>query len=437
MSKLNISQIVSSSVLQKLPDCFFKATKFATGIHDLQGNLLTQIAPSCYNEFCRGMFFSSEGHARCVASNIHGEKVAYKRKEAYVYECHAGLTDVAAPVIVNGQRVASVSAGQVFLEEPTVKTVDYICKKMKGLPGAFIEKQVTALYDVRVVSEDQIQAVAEMLSSIANSIVDLVLLNIKEKEINEQNHKLINSIRFKAMLENEMHDANIRLRDAEFNLLQAQVNPHFLYNTLDSIHWLAILHGTSDIQQMVSSLSSLLRQSLDISNPIVKVKQEIENVKNYLYIQKIRFGDLVNYEINIAEDALNASIPKLILQPLVENALKHGIEPKGKPGKISIVGKKAKNGDYQFKVVDDGVGIEENYLLMLRKLMKNQENSPVQNLPEMSGHGIGLMNVHKRLIHYNGDNSKGLTISSKRNVGTNISFLLSPNVAGRQGNEKE
>jgi len=427
MRRLNIVKIINASVLQKLPDSFYRATGFATGIHDTKGNLITQIPPICFNDFCRGMFLSEEGHSRCVASNIQGEKIACKKRGVYVYECHAGLTDVAAPVIVNGSHIASVSAGQVFLRPLTKEVEQHVWEKMEGLPDVFKIKQMDALKSVRVVSEDQIQGVAELLASLANTIVDLVLMNIREKAINSKNIKLIDSLKYQSMLENEMYNAHIRLKESELNLLQAQVNPHFLYNTLDSIHWLAVLHGATDIQQMVLSLSSLLRQSLDISSPIVLVRQEIENVKNYLFIQKIRFGNLLNYEITIDPEIMSYPMPKLILQSLVENALKHGIEPKGKGGSIIISGRKTVEDNAIIEVIDDGVGIGKSFLQMLKNMLNDQQDNPVQHLPELKGHGIGLLNVHKRLMYYY-NSLAGLHISSAKGKGTAVSFTISSKI---------
>ncbi|NQT58744.1 MAG: PocR ligand-binding domain-containing protein [Bacteroidetes bacterium] len=431
MNNLNIINIINASVLQKLPDSFYKATKFATAIHDTQGKLITTIHTSCYNKFCRNMFLSEEGHARCVASNRQGEKIACNKISAYVYECHAGLTDVAAPVIINGTYIASVAAGQVLLKPITKDSERHIWKKMDGLPEKFKIIQMKALSSVRIVSENQIQGIAELLVSLANTIVDLVLTNIKEKKINLENIKLIDSIKYQAMLENEMFNAQIRLRETELNLLQAQVNPHFLYNTLDSIHWLAVLHGTNDIQQMILSLSALLRQSLEITSPVVPLEQEIKNVNNYLYIQKIRFGSLINYETEIDEEILGYPIPKLILQSLVENALKHGIEPKGKAGSIIITGKRGVDGTATIGVEDDGVGIDKNFLQMLIRMLLSEGNKPIQRLPEFKGHGIGLMNVHKRLIYYY-DGFEGIQIYSTQGKGTRIHFKISSRISNEK-----
>lgn len=426
MRKIDIKKIINASVLQRLPDCFYRATRFATAIHDTKGNLITTLDPSCFNDFCRGMFLSKEGHQRCVHSNIQGAKIAFKKKKVHVYECHAGLTDVAAPVIVNGVHIASVATGQVFLKPLTSEIENYVWERMEGLPNSFRRKQMESLTSIRVVTEDQIEGVAELLSSLANTIVDLILMNIREKNINKKNNKLIESLKYQFFLESEMYNAKIRLKEAEINLLQAQINPHFLYNTLDSIHWLAVIHGVEDIQKVVLSLSSLLRQSLDINSTIIQLFKEIENIKNYLLIQKIKYGGNISYIINIDEELLKYPIPKLILQPLVENAIKHGIEPKGK-GNVMLTGELDTNGLGIIRIIDDGVGMDYNYLKMLKNIFKSHQLKPIDNLPEMKGYGIGLLNVHKRLIYYY-NKLGGLNISSKKGKGTTIEFMISPKI---------
>lgn len=200
-------------------------------------------------------------------------------------------------------------------------------------------------------------------------------------------------------------------RKAEISTLQAQIKPHFLYNTLDTIQWMAKEKEAEEIAQMVSNLSSLLRTGLNNGDEIIKLRGEIKHVESYLMIQKVRYENKLNYEINIDENILDYNVIKLILQPLVENAIYHGIKEKRGKGEIIILGT-LENDKIHIKVIDNGIGISESKLEMINSLLKGN-GSATNKL------GYGIFNVNER-IRLNYGNEYGLTYSSVYGQGTAV-----------------
>ena len=161
----------------------------------------------------------------------------------------------------------------------------------------------------------------------------------------------------------------IRLRKAEFELLQSQINPHFLYNTLDAIVWLAEAGEQKKVVSMVGSLSDFFRISLNQGQDILDVKEELQHVRSYLEIQQMRYQDILQYEICVPEELNHCQIPKITLQPLVENALYHGIKNKRGKGMIRIEGE-LDGEDCILLITDNGKGMtpysprkEINYII--------------------------------------------------------------------------
>ncbi len=210
---------------------------------------------------------------------------------------------------------------------------------------------------------------------------------------------------------NELFQTNLekqnRLRLAELKALHAQINPHFLYNTLDSIKWLAKLNGVDDIVLIVSQLGRLLKNSINNQRDSVKISEEMALVESYLSIQKIRYGNKFDVDIQVDELIKQCVVPKLIIQPIVENAIIHGIEDKIGKAHLTIRAWKESN-KIIFEVTDDGVGISEEDLANI------QYKSQPENLGNNS---IGLANVDKRIKLYYGK-EYGLGITSGVNVGT-------------------
>jgi two-component system sensor histidine kinase YesM len=172
-------------------------------------------------------------------------------------------------------------------------------------------------------------------------------------------------------------------RDAEIRMLQAQINPHFLFNSLDSLKFAAIMSNAFSVSEGLSSLSKLLRSSIIQKNSSITIKEEIENIKNYLIIQKIRQGDVINFECDIQERCLDLKIMKLLLQPIVENSIIHGLDD-SKMLSIKLICKSI-NGEVFIKIKDNGVGFKKNQLFDEKLNGRN------------SFSGVGLNNVKERL----------------------------------------
>lgn len=205
-----------------------------------------------------------------------------------------------------------------------------------------------------------------------------------------------------------------RLRKAEFELLQSQINPHFLYNTLDTIVWLAEAGEQKKVVDMVGSLSDFFRTSLNQGKDMVSVKEELQHSRSYLEIQQVRYQDILQYEIQVPEPLFCYLIPKITIQPLVENALYHGIKNKRGIGKIIITGKREK--DYFVLIVEDnGAGMSRERLEAVREGM-NKKSQTEKDI-------YALYNVNER-IRLNFGQKYGLSIDSVLGEGTTVQVML-------------
>ncbi|MDR1390631.1 MAG: sensor histidine kinase [Treponema sp.] len=197
--------------------------------------------------------------------------------------------------------------------------------------------------------------------------------------------------KIKALIEDNVREQK-NLQKSEMKALQAQITPHFLYNTLDSIIWLAEGSQYEEVISITRAFSNFFRISLNRGNEWVSVKDEFNHVENYLTVQKIRYRDLFDYIIEYDETLSGVTILKLLLQPLVENALYHGIKNRRGKGNIGVCGRR-QGAHIVFTVKDNGIGMSEETIASIRRQM---------NDPEASNAIYGLYNVSKRLeLYYN------------------------------------
>ena len=208
---------------------------------------------------------------------------------------------------------------------------------------------------------------------------------------------------------------HIRLLDqAEFRALQAQINPHFLYNTLETMAGIAEMEDCPQVSQLSYSLSRIFRYSLNTKEAFSTVAKEIEHLKNYTYIMNVRMNNEVEYIYDIDPAARYVSMPRLSLQPLVENALNHGLKNKAGSKVVQIIGK-LEDDNLILSVADNGVGMDAE--AMNRSLERNESRHAA------SGNSIGLHNINSRLKLLHGE-QYGLKIESELGQGTRVTMTI-------------
>ena len=214
----------------------------------------------------------------------------------------------------------------------------------------------------------------------------------------------------------KIEDEHKRSRKLELNMIEYQINPHFLYNTLDSINWMAQKSGQKDIGEMVTNLARFFRIGLSKGQDFVKLKDELEHARCYLNISKIRYRDCFTYEIQADPGIWNFKTIKIILQPIIENAIKHGIYKDRTDGRIVISGRR--DGDrILLEVKDNGRGIGQDKLEFLQDVLERAQEDDTIDI------GFGLLNVNER-IKLNFGAEYGLQIDSKAGEGTTVIVKL-------------
>ena len=222
--------------------------------------------------------------------------------------------------------------------------------------------------------------------------------------------------RIQELMEQNVRDQEAK-RKSELKALQSQINPHFLYNTLDSIIWMAEGKKNEEVVLMTASLARLLRQSISNEDEVVPVSQEVEYARGYLTIQKMRYKDKLEFEISVDPSILNIPLIKLVLQPVIENAIYHGLKYKENKGLLQVKGF-MKDGKAVLQVIDNGVGMDEETLAHIYDRHKVNYHS----------NGVGVYNVQKRLQLYYGS-EYGITYESKKGEGTTATITI-PGIQG-------
>lgn len=260
-----------------------------------------------------------------------------------------------------------------------------LCSIERISKGDFSEKLVPKSYD-------EIGRLAENFNIMSEKI-QLLIKTVSAEKLQKKN-------------------SEIRALQFEYDSLQAKINPHFLYNTLESINSMAKLAGEDTIAESICMLGNYLREAISSRRKFVTVDEEIQNIRQYIAIQKLSYGDKIQAEYNIEEAVEEAVVPKLILQPLVENSIVHGIDPKCENGHIKV-GVYGKETDVILFVEDDGVGIPE----------EKMENLMTADGTDKKHTKVGLYAVDKRVKILYGD-TYGLKVESKEEKGTRVEVRI-------------
>jgi two-component system, sensor histidine kinase YesM len=272
-----------------------------------------------------------------------------------------------------------------------------IIKPIKGLQGMMkrVEKGDFS-GQVKVLSKDEIGELTQGFNK--------MLFRLKE---------LVNEVYFSKIRETEML---FRQKEIELKALQAQINPHFMFNSLETIRGMAFEYGVENISDISAALAKLLRYNINNNSQTVLLAEEIHHTNEYLRIQKYRFDEKLEYEFLIPDWAKKQTIAKFSIQPIVENSFKHGIEPSGGKSKISISAIQISVDTYIIQIQDNGIGISPQKLEEIRRNLKQKDVME-------GGPGIGLVNVHRRIVHLFGE-EYGINVQSSPGGGAVITIRL-------------
>lgn len=272
----------------------------------------------------------------------------------------------------------------LFISSLIARNITFPIQKLRNSMAKVQEGDFSA-EDLEIPSENEIGSLTQSFNVMTHRIQELM-----EENIHEQEEK----------------------RKSELKALQSQINPHFLYNTLDSIIWMAEGKKNEEVVLMTAALARLLRQSISNEDELVSIGQEVEYVRSYLTIQKMRYKDKLEFSIEVDPAITANQIIKLVLQPLTENAIYHGLKYKESKGLLIVRGYE-KGEDVVLEIIDNGVGMDEETLAHIFEKHKVNYHS----------NGVGVYNVQKRLTLYYG-HEYGITYRSKKGEGTIATIVI-------------
>ncbi len=391
--ELRLENLISPEFLQKVQDNFSAAVGIAMVIVDKAGVPITK--PSGFSAFCHAARASSVKRSQCFRCDDEGARRAMATGEPSIYRCHCGLVDFAAPIIVRGHYVGGIIAGQVLIsEEDGGDTLDYISPP----DGSWrLNPLLNELRDeIQVISYQKLRSASYTLFHMAAYLVEEGYSNAVNQELNAKNLRLLEESKKRVELEKS-------LREAELQALSSQVNPHFLFNVMNTIGRLARKERAPQTETVLYEFADMLRYVLKKSpTQFTSFGHELNHVKNFINIQKVRMGDRLHVNINVSSKYEDILCPFMVLHPLVENSINYAIDPLEADGHI-FINAQDDGKDLIIEVIDNGEGI-----------------CPAMAKASLAGeadhHGrpsIGLHNIDSRLRYYFGDDY-GLHIEGKR-----------------------
>lgn len=300
--------------------------------------------------------------------------------------------------------VIKVDEQAAVIEQNLIRTIVLICMALAVVFGIIfykiqkkriIEPIITLAKDVSCFQEGQYE-----IGTYSDAKDEIAVLNNNFIEMGKYIQNLIESV----------YKSQIREKEAQLQCLQSQINPHFLYNTLDSMRWMAVKKQQYDLAEQIEALSSLFKHALNQGKNITTIGQEIQHLRDYMTIQNNRFGDRIKTEISVEADLENCRVLNLILQPLVENAIVHGLEEKLGNGCIKVDIRKD-GSDVIYTVEDDGMGTDQEKIRMLMKERTDSHNV------------LALDNIDQRIKCKFGE-EYGISFFSEIGIGTKVEVKM-------------
>jgi two-component system sensor histidine kinase YesM len=309
----------------------------------------------------------------------------------------------------------------IFTVESIVREANHIIVLAFSVIISALVMAILLIYYFSRLLAGRMLHLSKHISKVASGNLGVTLVIDGNDEIGQLARQFNHMVRNIKELMVEVQESNrqkseieLRQNEIKFKMMASQINPHFLFNALESIRMKSHLRGQGDIAQVVRMLGKMMRKNLEVGNGKIELQSEIETVNCYLAIQKFRYDDRLTFELNVDPGAAQLRIPPLIIQPLVENSVVHGLENRIEGG-IVRVDIRVEGQQIIVQVSDNGAGIPESRMHEIRQLLESKEDVETSS--------IGLRNVHLRLQLTYGP-SYGLTIASQIGFGTQVSFAL-------------
>lgn len=375
MNKIELKDIITKEFTEQFQDSFAYATGFGVVFVDLDGNHIGQ--GSNFTPYCAEINKTKEGAFYCAETNKRAIQLAIKTKKPCIYVCHAGLINIEVPLTYNGEYIGAFTAGNVLCSD-----IDSYPRNDEFRSIAWLETEEAKVYfsKIKVLTKQQIDSTAKALENMTNYIIQSIMYNKLQEKLAEEHKKTLEYEKMQIVMENQLRLANL-------DALQKQVTPHFIFNVLGSISRLISLGNYTVAKDMLDSFSDMLRYSLSNLTTSITLEQELNYIQNYLSIQKIRFSDRLRYSIHSDDDMQSIKIPYFSLQPLIENAIEHGLLSQINGGELRLTCSSDDN-NYLIQIEDNGKGINEKELNYIR-------NRLYENANPNSKH-VGIKNSYNR-----------------------------------------
>ena len=387
-------QIIEMSNLQEIQDRLAKKMRVGAIITTLDGTPITR--PSQFSKFCQAMRELPSSREVCFLSDSTGGERAGRAKRVVLYRCPHGLLDMASPIVLDNVQVGVLLCGQVRLSDYTEEQFNKI---VDSYWNHVDEKEIPRLKELFMKTERVDRRIIRMAMELLHLLTSQIVAQCERQLLERQSLQREIAI---AQIKNRKERLERTLKQTQLKSLESQLNPHFMFNTLNVISRLALFEGAEKTQSLIIQFSGYLRYVLQqqARDDKVSLKMEIECIERYLSIYKIRLGNRLDYRLDINPKTESLLVPFMLLQPLVENAILHGIEPLPEGGSVSIFsaleGKKL-----TIKIEDDGIGFES----------------------KEAKYGIGLKNVMQRVQLYYGKNGS-VNIEAKQEKGCCIVITI-------------
>lgn len=353
LDSVGLSDLVSVSTMQMIQDKFAAAVGLGVVAIKEDGEVLTM--PTGLPRFCQYVQSSCQGASTCRAFSDETGRAAHGVGRPMIFNCCIGVVCVAVPLVAGSELKGHMACGFVNLAEPNGRRLAMV--RQKALNLGLDPDRLERLYgEIEVVLKAQMMTAAESLASIANSIVSLSLREMERSMESKHVAEMLQKLQQVSRLEQA-------LQEAELKAMEARIKPHFLFNALNTIA-ATVSEGGREAEDIVYSLSDFLRFSLRYREPIATLSEELTCLRNYMNIQHARFGDDLQSRVVCAPGTEDLIVPSMILQPLAENAIVHGLAPRGYRGIITTAAR-VRSGRLIITVADSGVGFDSGRVLDL------------------------------------------------------------------------